>query len=386
MWQAYHMAPLAPEGGRAERDAATAPIRPGPPKNPNRAGYFNDINAGRKGISLNVRHPEGKELFKLLLAISDVFVEGFTAKTTEKWGLAFAEQLTINPRIVYCQQPGFGYHGQYRDLRTVGPIANALSGLTEMVGLPAPYPPAGWGYSYTDWTGAYNLALAVLAGLVYQRRTGKGIWIDASQVESGIAYTGTALLDYQVNAAPYVRTGNRSPGKRAAPHGAYRCTGDERWLAIAVFSDEEWQAFRRVIGNPAWTADDRFATFESRIAHQDELDALVETWTTTQDAFEAMHALQQAGVAAGVCQTAQDRVEADPQLSHLEWLTQLPQTEIGTWPVKQVPIAYSKTPADQAGLIKRGAPSYGEDNRAVFSELLGLSDSEIERLVAEDVI
>ena len=167
--------PLAPAGGRDERRRATAPIQTAPTGSINRNGYFNDINAGRRGISLNMRHPKGKALFERLLAISDIYAEGYTASTMERWGLPFDEMLKINPRLVYCQQPGFGYHGQYRTYKTVGPIANALSGLTEMVGLPEPYPPAGWGYSYSDWTGAYNLALAMLAGLEYQRRTGHGI-------------------------------------------------------------------------------------------------------------------------------------------------------------------------------------------------------------------
>ena len=249
-----------------------------------------------------------------------------------------------------------------------------------MVGLPEPYPPAGWGYSYSDWTGAYNLALAMLAGLEYQRRTGHGIWIDAVQVESGIAYTGTAYLDAQVNGRPYMRTGNRSPYKPAAPHGAYRCRGADRWLAIAVFGDEEWHRFREALGRPAWIDDPKFATLDLRLANQDELDRLVETWTSGRDPFEAMQLLQQRGVRAGVCQTAEDRVEQDPQLAHLQWLVECPQTEIGTWPVREVPIRYGRTPATQGGTLGRGAPNYGEDNQYVLKQILGLSDDEINDL------
>lgn len=378
--------PLTPDGGRDERRRATEPIQTVPSGSINRNGYFNDISAGRRGISLNMRHPKGKELFERLLATSDVYAEGYTATTMESWGLPFDEMLKINPRLVYCQQPGFGYHGQYRSYKTVGPIANALSGVTEMVGLPAPYPPAGWGYSYSDWTGAYNLALAMLAGLEYQRRTGRGIWIDASQVESAIAYTGTAGLDKQVNGRGYERTGNRSPYKPAAPHGAYRCRGEDRWLAIAVFSEDEWDRFRTALGGPAWTDDAKFSTLESRLAHQDELDGLVESWTVDQDPYDAMTRLQEAGVRAGVCQTAEDRVDKDPQLASLDWLVELPQTEMGTWPVREVPIRYGSTPATQGGALGRGAPNYGEDNDYVFKEILGLTDDEVELLAKEDVI
>lgn len=381
-----HLPPRAPEGYRAARDAATAPLPMASPESPNRGGYFNDINSGRRGISLNMRHPEGKELFKRLLAVSDVYAEGFTATTMERWGLPFEEMLKVNPRLVYCQQPGFGAHSKYREYRTVGPIANALSGLTEMVGMPEPYPPAGWGYSFSDWTGAYNLAMAILAGVHFQRRTGKGIWIDSSQVESGLAYTGTAVLDKEVNGRSYRRTGNRSAARPAAPHGAYRCQGRDRWIAIAVQSEEEWDRFCDAVGRPAWTTDARFATVAGRVEHEDELDRLVESWTSAQDAFTAMDLLQRAGVRAGVCQTAQDRVDHDPQLRHLAWLTELDQSEIGRWPVKDIPMSFSRTPVDQGGTIGRGAPSYGEDNHDVLSTLLGLDDDEIKRLADDEVI
>jgi crotonobetainyl-CoA:carnitine CoA-transferase CaiB-like acyl-CoA transferase len=255
-----------------------------------------------------------------------------------------------------------------------------------MAGLPEPYQPAGWGYSYSDWTGAYNLALAMLAGLEYQRRTGRGIWIDASQVESAIAYTGTAYLDNQVNGRTYRRTGNRSPYKPAAPHGAYRCRGTDRWLAIAVFTEEEWNCFRSALEYPAWSGDPKFATLELRLANQDELDSLVEAWTSERDPFEAMHLLQGRGVRAGVCQTAEDRVDHDPQLAHLEWLVELPQTEMGAWPVREVPIRYSAARATQGGSFGRGAPCYGEDNDYVLKGILGLSEGDIEQLIAEEVI
>lgn len=378
--------PLAPAGGREERRTATEPIQSRPDGNVNRNGYFNDINAGRRGISLNMRHPDGRALFERLLSISDVYAEGYTATTMERWGLPFDKMLEINPRLVYCQQPGFGYHGQYRTYKTVGPIANAFSGLTEMVGLPEPYPPAGWGYSYSDWTGAYNLALAMLAGLQYQRRTGRGIWIDASQVESGIAYTGVAYLDQQVNHRGYARSGNRSPYKPAAPHGAYRCRGTDRWLAITVFSQEEWDRLVGVLGHPAWADDPRFATLESRIDHQDALDEHIEAWTAERDPFETMHTLQAAGVRAGVCQVAEDRVDHDPQLAHLQWLVELPHSEMGTWPVREVPIAYGRDRATQGGQLGRGAPCYAEDNDYVLGHILGLSADEIAGLAAAGAI
>lgn len=352
----------------------------------NRSGYFNDINAGKKGLSLNMGHPKGRELFKRIVAVSDVVVEAFTAETMRKWGLGYEQLKEIKPDIIYIQQPGWGYKGPYVKFASYGPIAQAVSGLTEQSGLPSPYPPAGWGYSYMDWSGAYYCALTMLCAIYYKKRTGKGQYIDCSQVEPGIYMTGTALLDSLINKRPSERTGNRSPNTPAAPHGAYRCAGDDRWIAIAVMNAEEWQAFVQTMGQPAWTQDARFASLAARIINQDELDEFVSKWTKDKDAFALQDQLQQAGVPAGVCQTAQDRLEHDPQLKHLKWLIPLPHSEIGTWPVKDVPFHFTKATVNQGGPTERAAPCYGEDSDYVYGELLQLSQAERDELVKEGVI
>ena len=370
------------------------PQTDGGPPSVNRGGYFNDINAGRMGISLNMTTKKGKEIFSALLDMSDVIAEGYRPGAMEKFGFGYEALRTQKPDIVYVQQPGFGKTGVYKDFGSIGPVANATSGLTDMSGLPEPYPPLGWLYSFMDFGGGYNCAMAMLAGIYYKKMTGKGIYIDSSQIEPGISYTGTAILDYQVNGRHYSRSGNRSPNVPAAPHGAYRCRGPEsmgaaggvRWIAIACFTDEEWRSLCAVMGNPAWAPDPRFASLEARYRHQDELDALVDAWTIGFDAWDLMDRLQRAGVTAGVCQTAAERVEQDPQLAHLEWLTPLPHSEIGVYPIKGFPAKMSATPAYQGGPIGRAGPCYAEDNQYVYGTLLGMSDSEIEQLAAEDVI
>ena len=356
----------------------------------NRGGYFNDINAGKYGISLNMKTPQGRELFKKLVAVSDVVVEAFTAETMQKWGLGYDTLKAIKPDIIYMQQPGWGYKGPYVKYASYGPIAQAVSGLTEQSGLPAPQPPAGWGFSYMDWSGAYYCAMTILMALYYKKRTGKGQYLDCSQVEPGIGMTGTAVLDHAVNGRSYQRTGNRSPYTPAAPHGAYPCAGQgaekDRWIALAVTSEEEWQALVRVMGTPDWAAQERFASLAERIKHQDELDRLVSAWTQAQEPFGLQERLQAAGVPAGVCQTAQDRIERDPQLKHLNWLLPLEHTEIGTWPIKDVPFHFANGQVSQAGPTERAAPCYAEDNEYVYKELLGLSQAEMDACKAEGVI
>jgi crotonobetainyl-CoA:carnitine CoA-transferase CaiB-like acyl-CoA transferase len=255
-----------------------------------------------------------------------------------------------------------------------------------MSGLPEPAMPAGWGYSYLDWIGAYSFALAMLSALYHRARTGEGQRIDASQCECGLFLNGTAILDWSANGRVWSRYGNRSPYKPAAPHGAYRCRGDDRWLAIACFADDEWLALAAVAAHPEWCEDSRFASLAARLANQDALDAIVSAWTRTQEAFDAMSRLQSAGVPAGVCQTAEDRCERDPQLRALEWLTEVTGTKIGRWPVAEVPVKMSESPPYVGGPIDRGAPCYGEDNAYVYGELLGMSAREIAALADEGVI
>src|ERR1700753_4436754 len=144
--------------------------------------------------------------------------------------------------------------------------------------VPAPAMPVGWGYSYLDWMGAYSYALAILGALHHRERTGEGQWIDASQCESGLFLAGPAILDWSANGRIWTRLGNRSPYKPAAPHGAYRCAGEDRWIAVACFDEAQWAALVDVAGHPEWAGDRRFATPASRLAHQDALEAAITGW------------------------------------------------------------------------------------------------------------
>jgi crotonobetainyl-CoA:carnitine CoA-transferase CaiB-like acyl-CoA transferase len=378
------LAAMAPVGGRTARDAATGPL-PGV-KDPDMGGQFNNKNAGKRGISLNIRHPKGLAIAKDLVRVCDIVAEGFSPGVLARLGLGYDVMKKIRPDIIYVQQAGMGAHGTYGRMRTVGPVAAAFGGQADMSGLPEPAMPAGWGYSFLDWMGAYGYALALLGALYHRDRTGEGQWIDASQCESGLFLTGTAILDWSANGREWRRYGNRSPYKPAAPHGAYRCAGNDRWVAIACFTETEWLALARVAGQGAWLDDPRFASLTGRLAHQDALDEAVGAWTATRTAEDIMTALQTAGVPAGVCQNAQDRCDNDPQLRHLNWLTEVTGTKIGTWPVYELPMKLSHTPAYIGGPINRGAPGYGEDNAWLLTNLLGMTPSDVERLAEDGVI
>ena len=355
------LAAMAPVGGRAARDAATGPL-PGV-KDPDMGGQFNNKNAGKRGISLNIRHPKGLAIAKDLVRICDIVAEGFSPGVLQRLGLGYDVMKKIRPDIIYIQQAGMGAHGTYGRMRTVGPVAAAFGGQADMSGLPEPAMPVGWGYSYLDWMGAYGYALALLGALYHRDRTGEGQWIDASQCESGLFLTGTSILDWSANGREWRRYGNRSPYKPAAPHGAYRCKGNDRWVAIACFTERRMAGARPASpampngwttrASPRWPIGWRTRTRWMRA---------VGAWTATRTAEDVMMALQNASVPAGVCQNAEDRCDNDPQLRHLKWLTEVTGTKIGTWPVYELPMKLSRTPAYIGGPINRGAPGYGEDN------------------------
>ena len=378
------LAAMAPIGGRAAREAATAPLKG--VTDSDMGGQFNNKNSGKSGISLNIRHPKGMEIARRLIAMSDVVAEGFSPGVLQRLGLGYDVLQSLRPDIIYVQQSGMGGVGTYGRFRTIGPVAAAFAGTSEMSGLPEPAMPAGWGYSFLDWIGAYSFATAIMGALYHRDRTSKGQWIDSSQCESGIFLKPVPVLDWSAHGRIWNRIGNRSPYKPAAPHGAYRCAGADRWLAIAAFDEAEWQALARVAARPNWLSDPRFATLEARLQNQDALDAAITEWTQEQEAHGCMASLQAAGVPAGVCQTAEDRYDRDPQLKSLAWLTEVSGTKIGRWPVTEIPAKLSATPPYSGGIIDRGAPGYGEDNVRILNELLGFSSTQVAALAEEGVI
>jgi crotonobetainyl-CoA:carnitine CoA-transferase CaiB-like acyl-CoA transferase len=242
--------------------------------------------------------------------------------------------------------------------------------------------PAGFGYSYSDFTGGWGGVLPCLAALHYRNLTGKGQWIDAGQLEPLCALMGPGLLDYSVNKRGAHRLGNRLPWGISAPHGCYRCQGDDRWCVISVFNDAEWQGFCRALGNPPWTRDEKFATALARSQHQDELDSLVEEWTGKHTPEQVMETLQKEGVAAGVVQTSQDLVEKDPQLRHRGFWQYNEHPEIGHIGYEGVTFKLSETP----GKVRGPAPLHGQHNSFVLGELLGMSEKEIKDYAAAGII
>jgi len=382
-----YMQPFAPDranaqGGRSQGAARSHGIR----GNFNRGAYYNNTNPGKYGITLNLNHPKGRDLLRRMVSEANAICENFSPGQMDKWNLGYEELRKLNPRIIYMQTTGVGKFGTYENYVSYGPTAQAMSGLTFMSGLPEPHPPAGWGYSYLDHSPGYFGAMLMMAALHRQRQSGAGAYIDLSQTETGLMLTGTSLLEYQLTGKPTTRYGNRMPFRDWSPHGAYRCRGEDNWIAISVQSDEQWRSLVEELHSPQWALSTRFGNVTGRKANEDELDSLLTSCTVLEDRYDLMSRLQVCGIPAGVVQKAPDRYEHDPQLKARGYFVDLPHTEIGTWPIEGFPAKLSGSPADVGGLTGRASPKLGEDNDYVYRELLGLTADELMVLREEDVI
>jgi crotonobetainyl-CoA:carnitine CoA-transferase CaiB-like acyl-CoA transferase len=352
---------------------------------PNKGGLFNNYNRNKLGITLNLRTDRGRELAEALIRKSDALTENFAPGVMERWGLTEEHVRTLNSSIIYGRMSGFGHSGPNAEYRSYGPVVQATCGLSHISGLPGKVP-SGWGLSYMDNQAAYYNSSALLVALLARKATGLGTDVDVSAVEAGVELIGPLMLDVAVNKrrtrTNTFPTGNRLEHPNAAPHGIYPSVGDDRWVAIAVFCDEEWLAFVRALGTPDWTADQRFATQQSRFEHQDALDEHISGWTRVRDRHEVMHALQAVGVRAAAVQDAEDANEHDPQFAARGTFFEMDHPVIGPARFEGLPFQSSSFAPEHW----RSAPLLGEDNHHVFSTVLGLSSDEVAELVADGVL
>ncbi|MFQ6028721.1 MAG: CaiB/BaiF CoA transferase family protein [Dehalococcoidia bacterium] len=364
-------------------------VPPGVEPGPNSTGQFADTNANKQGITLNIRTPKGLEFIKRLIAISDVVIENFSSRIMQRWGIGYEELKQQRPDIIYVSMAGFGHTGRHHWYGTMGPAAQALSGLTFLSGLPGK-PPAGWGWSYLDDTGGMYGAMCVLTALRHRNVSGQGQHVDLSQMITGITLTGPAFLDRTVNGRPARREGyppgnrtvwpgaplvNNYRGPNTAPHNAYRTKGGgyNDWCVIACFSDQEWQNLVHLMGDPAWATKDRFNTLPGRIQHQEEMDQGIECWTQTLEKYELTARCQACGVQAMAVQSSEDRVEHDPQLRERGMYSELDHPMLGAWKFQNAPFKLSKSPAT----LSKPPPMIGQHNKEVMEGLLGLSHEEL---------
>ncbi len=343
-----------------------------------RSAFGAAYNTGKYGISLDLNTPKGRELAEKLIMWSDVVANSFAPGTMVKWGLDYEGVTRFNPDIIYAETTMQGQWGPYKNYSAYGIHAASLAGFHEMTGWPDRGPALVYG-AYTDYIGPWYLAMAIIGALDRRRKTGKGMYIEQSQLEAAATYLGPTMLDFFVNNRIPVRMGNRDP--YMAPHGAFRCKGDDRWVAVSVSTDEEWRAFCMILGHPEWITSPEFSTCLARKANEEVLEKRIEACTINYTPEEVMSRMQEAGIAAGVVQDNQNIFE-DPQAVHRKAFEFLDHSVIGRHAYNTPAYRLSKTPHH----LKKAAPALGEDNEWVYKEILGLSDDEISELLVEGVI
>jgi benzylsuccinate CoA-transferase BbsF subunit len=339
---------------------------------------FNFINRGKKGCTLNLKQPKAVEIAKKIVAISDVVIENFSPSVMGSFGLDYAALKAVKPDIIMVSLPGLGGTGPDKDHVCYASTVEGIGGLTSSTGYLDGEPEPSSIYPADPLGGLYGV-IAILSALYHRYETGKGQHIDISQSEAVISIIPEAIMEYTMNAKIRPRMGNRDD--IMAPHGCYRCKGYDKWVSIAVSTDEEWKALCKAMGNPDWSKEDRFSDAFSRWQNQDELDKMISEWTKEHSPYEVMQILQKVGVAAGPTFNIEELIE-DAQIKERGFFVEQNHPEAGRTIVNRSPFRLSETDVQVGG----PAPVFGEHNGYVFKELLGISDEEITKLVEQEVI
>ena len=345
----------------------------------NRGAYFRTWNRNKRGITLDMRHPEAAGILMRLVGACDILIENFSPRVMTNWGLTYDRLTEVRPDLIMLSSSGMGQTGPWKDYVAYAPTVHALGGLTHLTSY-REGPPVGPGFSYGDVMAGLYGAFAVLAALEHRENTGKGQYIDLSEYEVVCSLIGPALMEAAARESGAAPGGNCPDDEPAAPCGCYRCKGRDQWCVLSVHDECEWKALCRVIG-PALAQDDRFSSPAKRKVHGQELDALIDAWTQGRSAQEAAQVLQQAGVPSGPVQNAKEVAE-DPQHEARAFFVETTHPQEG-------PLFSDRTPLWQDQDVVppwKAAPLMGEDNFYVYRELLGMSEEEYRSYVKAGVI
>lgn len=345
-------------------------------RNPDGSALFIHTNTGKMSITLNLQHPKAVGIVRRLVEKVDIVAENFTPGVMARLGLGYEKLRAIKPDIIMASSSIYGQTGPKRSFSGFGNAGAAISGHYMLTGWPD-REPVSPGIAYADVVQPVFTVIAILAALDYRRRTGKGQYIDCTQVETMVQFISPAMLDFFSNGTVPSRMGNRST--YAAPHGIFPCKGEDSWCAIVVFDDAEWKNLCAAMGEPSWAREERFSTFPARKAHEDELEELIARWTVLFERDELSRKLQEAQVTAGPVQDGSD-IDSDPQLRQRELYVKLNHPVAGECNHPGQPVKLSDTP-----IHLRTAPCLGEHNSRIYKEFLGMTDDEYKDLFEEGV-
>jgi benzylsuccinate CoA-transferase BbsF subunit len=343
----------------------------------NKAGYFSYFAANKHSISLDLSKPQAQDIAKQLVAWADIVADSHRPGVLENWKMDYDSLLKINPDLIMVRSSNQGLTGPSSLQPGLGNHINGLGGIVNLVGWPESEP-ISLMVAYTDYMVPHFAVSAVIGALDYRRKTGKGQLIDLSQFETGLHLISPLLLEYSVNGIETKANGNACD--YAAPHAVYRCKGDDRWCSISVYSESDWQALCKTMGNPLWTAGPEFGSLSERKKNEDQLNRLIEQWTLQFEAEELMAMLQKAGVPSGVVQNAKDLYN-DPQLRERNCFWTGNHRELGEFSYLAQPSILSSTPAR----LYHEAPAVGEHNEYICREILNMSEENFDRCLIDGV-
>ena len=344
----------------------------------NRSHFYGEFNTSKRSLALDLKHERASEVNARLLEWADVVLESFTPGTAERSGFGYAAARAANPGVIMVSTCLMGQTGPFASMAGYGYHAAAVAGFSELTGWPDRAPVGPWN-AYTDTIAPRFLTATLLAALDHRRRTGEGQHIDLGQMEAALHFLAPEILSRQATGETYQRQGNRA--RDAAPQGVYPCVGEDEWLAIAVEDDAQWQALRRVLGDPEWARDPGLDSVRGRLDAHDAIDAGLADWTRTRTPRDAMHSLLAAGVPAGHVQRSRD-LQQDPQLEHRRFYRELEHAEMGRVPYSGHAFRISGYDNGPRG----PAPVLGGESFEILSDELGFSPEVIAELMASGAI
>ncbi|MCP3368619.1 CaiB/BaiF CoA transferase family protein [Bradyrhizobium cajani] len=348
------------------------------------------VNRNKRGITLDLKRPQGLALAKRLLAGADIAVDNFSVDVLSRLGLGYNVLRALNPRLVMMSMSAFGTNSVHRECRAYGSTLEQASGLPGVIRTPDGLPVMTH-IAFGDPVGGLNGCAAVLTALIHAHRTGQGQFIDLAQVECLMPFAAPWITVQSISglrcgqAAPLLQCEaaqkyvNRHP--QFVPHGCFRSAGEDKWIIVAATDDDMWERLATLLGRTDWAMDPSLRTAAARRAIEDEIERAIEAWTVNRDEDDAMAELQAAKVASGVARLPIDLLK-DPHLRSRGFLQELERPFIGVHPQPSMPIRDSAKPY----LVRTAAPTLGQHNREILSELLGLSDDEITQLAKDRII
>jgi len=346
----------------------------------NQTSTYNLLNRGKKSLVVDLKTDEGREILRDLIVGADVLVENFTPRVMRGWGMDYPALKKLNPGLIHVSNTGYGHSGPYSPYPAQATSQEATHGLAAVTGYPGGLPQKA-GQSYVDFVAAWACVFSALMGLRYRRRFGRGLWVDVAMYQLGCFNISEFLLDRAANGVEVERIGNRH--RQFAPQGVYPCAGRDEWCALSVRDDHEWQALCTLIGAPDLAQT--YADVAARRANHDAIDAAIAQWTRGRGKIDAMHELQDAGVPAGAVLDAQD-LHTNPHLRArglLERIHYPPERGLGD---SRVVIGRPWRFGGFDASIRQAAPTFGQHNAEVLTQVLGQSPERVADLQARGIL